>query len=152
LWFGPISEKNGIEVLEFVKTLLQQEWFFGILSEEQATQKILNYAKPSCYLVRFSGKQQCFTLTYLDLKQKKLRSVRFGAKQSIVIIPVIRASVKKEKLTKPVPGSPYQVLFVKQPAQRKGYYQYDPNFKKKEKEGNLISSKGKEKPNLIFIP
>jgi len=69
LWFGPISDKNGIEVLEFVKTLLQQEWFFGILPEEQAIEKINTHGKAGCYLVRFSSKQACFTLTYLDLKK-----------------------------------------------------------------------------------
>jgi len=27
-WFGPISPKNGVEVIQYVKTLLQQKWFF----------------------------------------------------------------------------------------------------------------------------
>jgi len=135
LWFGPISDKNGIEVLEFVKTLLQQEWFFGILPEEQAIEKINTHGKAGCYLVRFSSKQACFTLTYLDLKKTKIRSIRVGERESMVIISFIRATVKRQKLKKPVPGSKYQVLFVKQPAHRMGYFPYDANRNKKKKKG-----------------
>jgi len=158
LWFGPLSDKNGVEVLQYVKTLLQQEWFYGILSEDNANTKITSCGKPGCYLVRFSSKQACFTLSFLDLKKKKIKSVRYSPRQSIILISIIRATVKKEKLTKPVPGSPFQVLFVKQPALRSGYYRYDPDNKKKDKtkgkdkEKILEQNTPTTKPNLIYIP
>jgi len=145
-----------------LKHFSNKNGFFGILSEDEATKLITACGKPGCFLVRFSSSVACFTLSYLKeyKKVKSIQSVRYSPKQSIIIISIIRAAIKKEKLTIPLPQSPFQVLFVKQPALRTGYFKYDPD-KKKDKGKDKDKDKDKDsnggvgggsKSNLIFIP
>jgi hypothetical protein len=115
-WFGPIE---GAEVLDQLKNLLEQKWFHGELSAQEAEQKLLS-AKKGSYLVRFSSTGG-FTISFVDKKQKLLH-FRVPEKARYDLQKYVRLFAKKQGLEKPVKG-PFTHLFrsPKEQNQKRGY-------------------------------
>jgi len=125
--FGPFEPSGGVKTstLDEISKLVQEKWFWGDLSGEEAA-NVLQSCKPGSFLIRFSANVVgVFTLSYRHAKDNKVIHKRFD--KSSIKWQLLAEEIKKEKralkLSRPPPDRPpkFAVLFQKHADHAGGY-------------------------------
>jgi hypothetical protein len=95
-WFGPVQ---GPEILDQVKSLLEEKWFHGELNAKEAEAKIVS-GKRGAYLIRFSSAGG-YSITFID-KKKKILHYRIPDNQKYDLQKFVKIFSKQHHLNAPV--------------------------------------------------
>eukprot|EP00029_Vermamoeba_vermiformis_P011339 TRINITY_DN620_c0_g1_i1.p1 TRINITY_DN620_c0_g1~~TRINITY_DN620_c0_g1_i1.p1 ORF type:complete len:642 (-),score=178.52 TRINITY_DN620_c0_g1_i1:124-2049(-) len=106
-WFGPVQ---GPEILDQIKSLLEEKWFHGELNAKEAEAKIIS-GKRGAYLIRFSS-QGGYSITFID-KKKKILHYRIPDSQKYDLQKFVKVFSKQHHLNAPVSPRIYDQLFAK---------------------------------------
>merc|ERR1712137_27496 len=116
-WFGPMDDLD--EFLNTIEKLLQQPWFHGDISSEDAENK-LSRRQVGTFLVRFSSREPgCYAITATT--DKALKHFRIyhrpglgyllGTKECAHLEDFVNIHGEKLGLLHPCPGSEFQAIF-----------------------------------------
>jgi len=110
-WFGPFERTAGKKLTELL-VLLQQPWFHGAMTAEQADMKLCVHP-PGTFLVRFSASAKCwFTISWVEREKDKTNSIRHYqvAKKAEVVLNNVRKFISSRigKKANPCPNRPSQ--------------------------------------------
>lgn len=104
-WFGPVQ---GPEILDQIKSLLEEKWFHGELNAKEAETSIIS-CKRGAYLIRFSSAGG-YSITFVD-KKKKILHYRIPDSQKYDLQKFVKVFSKQHHLNAPVSPRIYDRKF-----------------------------------------
>eukprot|EP01128_Nolandella_sp_AFSM9_P012553 TRINITY_DN938_c0_g2_i1.p1 TRINITY_DN938_c0_g2~~TRINITY_DN938_c0_g2_i1.p1 ORF type:complete len:696 (-),score=83.35 TRINITY_DN938_c0_g2_i1:64-2151(-) len=113
-WFGPVipHKKEGLALLDSIKTLLQKPWFHGDIDANQANSRLVAVGKVNGFLVRFSTTSKCYTISYVH--KKKPHHLKCPPGETLSVIRYVETFRKKNGLSAISYNRKFSSLFEKE--------------------------------------
>jgi hypothetical protein len=126
-WFGPVlpNAKEAENLFASIVSLLKQPWFHGAIDANEAAKRIELSTIQNGFLLRFSANKKCYTLTYRDVKEKKISHVQLPDSMTKDILNQVEKLQKRYKVTPVDQNREFALLFTEKKFQLSGYFQDD---------------------------